>query len=330
MGILFSFAVVIAIVLLVFAGVSGAGLHYLFGVIFPYIAFFTFIIGVTYRVVNWGRSAVPFRVPTTGGQQFSLPWIKQNKLDNPSTSYGVIGRMLFEVLLFRSLFRNTKSELRDGPRLIHGSEKLLWLAALAFHYSFLVILIRHLRFFTVPVPSPISFLEFMDSFFQVGAPLVYITNFVIVIALLYLLYRRIGMPQIKYISLPADYFPLFLILGIAASGIIMRYFDKVDIVGVKQITMGLVSFRPVIPDGIGVIFYIHLALVCTLFAYFPFSKLVHMGGVFLSPTRNLANNNRMARHVNPWDYPIKIRSYEDYENEFRDKMKKAGIPVEKE
>ncbi len=330
MGILFSFAVVVAIVLLVFAGVSGAGLNYLFAVIIPYIALLIFIVGMVYRVVNWGRSAVPFKVPTTGGQQTSLPWIAANKLDNPSTSYGVIGRMLLEVLLFRSLFRNTKAELHSGSRLIYGSEKLLWLAALAFHYCFLVILIRHLRFFVVPVPAPIEFLEFMDSFFQVGAPLVYITNFLIIIALLYLLYRRIGMPQIKYISLPSDYFPLFLILAIAISGILMRYFDKVDVVGVKQIAMGLVSFRPTIPDGIGVIFYIHFALVCTLFAYFPFSKLVHMGGVFLSPTRNLANNNRMIRHVNPWDYPIKSRSYEDYENEFRDKMKKAGIPVEKE
>lgn len=329
MGILFSFAVVIAIVLLVYAGV-GIGLNYLFAVIFPYIAFLAFVIGVTYRVVNWGRSAVPFRVPTTGGQQTSLPWIKANKIDNPTTSYGVILRMIFEVLLFRSLFRNTKTELREGPRLVYGSEKLLWLAAIAFHYSFLVILLRHFRFFAVPVPSPIEFLEFIDSFFQVGAPLVYITNFVIVIALLYLLYRRLAMPQIRYISLPSDYFPLFLILGIAASGIIMRHFDKVDIVGVKQITMGLIAFRPFIPDGIGVIFYIHIALVCTLFAYFPFSKLVHMGGVFLSPTRNLANNNRLERHINPWDYPVKSRSYEDYENEFRDKMKKAGIPVEKE
>jgi len=60
------------------------------------------------------------------------------------------------------------------------------------------------------------------------------------------------------------------------------------------------------------------------------SKLVHMGGVFLSPTRNLANDNRMRRHINPWNYPVKVHSYEEYEDEFRDKMKPAGIPVEKE
>ena len=64
--------------------------------------------------------------------------------------------------------------------------------------------------------------------------------------------------------------------------------------------------------------------------YFPFSKLVHMGGVFMSPTRNMANNNRKKRHVNPWNYPVKHHTYEAYEDEFRDHMVEAGIPVEKE
>ena len=54
-----------------------------------------------------------------------------------------------------------------------------------------------------------------------------------------------------------------------------------------------------------------------LLAYFPFSKLMHMAGVFLSPTRNLANNNRMVRHVNPWDYPVKVHPYEEYEDELQ-------------
>ena len=77
-------------------------------------------------------------------------------------------------------------------------------------------------------------------------------------------------------------------------------------------------------------FYGHLFLVCMLLVYFPFGKLVHLAGVFLSPTRNMANNNRMVRHVNPWDYPVKVHSYEEYEDEWRDKMKAAGVPVDKE
>jgi hypothetical protein len=55
-----------------------------------------------------------------------------------------------------------------------------------------------------------------------------------------------------------------------------------------------------------------------------------MAGVFLSPTRNLANNSRMKRHINPWNYPVKVHTYEEYEEEFHDLMKDAGLPLEKD
>jgi hypothetical protein len=102
-------------------------------------------------------------------------------------------------------------------------------------------------------------------------------------------------------------------------------------VSIKQLTVGLATFSPVISGQIGSIFFIHVFLVCVLMAYFPFSKLMHLGGVFMSPTRNMANNNRMVRHINPWNDPnIKPHSYAGYEDEFREFMVDAGIPVEKE
>jgi nitrate reductase gamma subunit len=329
LGALFSFGAVILLILLAYVGIKGANLKVLFGVVIPYATILIFIIGIVYRVIKWGTSAVPFRIPTTCGQQKTLPWIKQNKIENPSGAIGVTVRMLIEVLLFRSLFRNTQSELRDG-KLAHGSAKWLWLGALAFHVSFFIILFRHLRLFIEPVPFPVHFLENLDSFLQVTTPGLLISGLILLLAAVFLLLRRLLLPRIRYISLPADYFPLFLIIGIASTGILMRYFFKVDVVNVKELTLGLVSFNPKIPEGVGVIFYIHLFLVSILFAYFPFSKLVHMAGVFLSPTRNLSNNNRIKRHINPWDYPVKVRTYEEYEDEFREKMKNSGIPVEKE
>jgi len=69
--------------------------------------------------------------------------------------------------------------------------------------------------------------------------------------------------------------------------------------------------------------------VSVLIAYIPFSKITHMAGVFLSPTRNLSNNSRFKRHINPWNYPVPVHTYEEYEEEFRDKMIEAGLPVEK-
>jgi nitrate reductase gamma subunit len=153
---------------------------------------------------------------------------------------------------------------------------------------------------------------------------------VLLAAVTFLFIRRIVIPHVKYISLPADFFPLFLIFGIAFTGILMRYFSKVNIRAAKELALGLVSFHPTIPQGIGPVFYVHLFFVCILLAYFPFSKLMHMGGVFLSPTRNLPCNTRAVRHVNPWNYPVEVHTYEEYEEEFREKMIEAGLPVEKE
>ncbi|HWR58040.1 MAG TPA: sulfate reduction electron transfer complex DsrMKJOP subunit DsrM [Thermodesulfovibrionales bacterium] len=338
--ILFSFFAVTTLVLIAFLGAGAASLHFLFGVIIPYAAFATFVLGFVYRVLFWwGSSPVPFCITTTCGQQESLPWIKQSKIENPSSAGAVFVRMALEVLLFRSLFRNIKTQMTEGPKLVYGEAKWLWLAGLAFHWSFLIIAVRHLRFFIEKVPAPLLAIEGVDSFLQVGAPLMYATDAVILLAVSYLFIRRVFIPQVRYISLPADYFPLFLILGIAATGVLMRYFFKVNVTGVKELGMGLVSgqflfnFGPAeakIMQGIGVLFYIHAFLICTLLAYFPFSKLMHMGGVFLSPTRNMTANSRMKRHINPWNYPVKVHTYEEYEEDFRDKMKAAGIPVEKE
>ena len=327
---IFSLIAVIVLILLAYVGVEAAGLQVLFGIIIPYIAVLIFIVGFISRVMDWASSPVPFRIPTTCGQQKTLPWFKQNKIDNPFTTGGVIVRMFFEIVFFRSLFRNTRMALNEGPKISYVWEKWLWLAALAFHYSFLTVLIRHLRFFLEPVPVCLQWLEKIDGFFQIGLPGLFISGAVLLAAVTFLFLRRIYLPQMRYISLAADFFPLFLIISIAITGILMRYFTKVDVVGIKELAMGLASFHPAIPEGIGAIFYIHLFLVSILFIYFPFSKLMHMGGIFMSPTRNLPNNTRAKMHINPWNYPVKVHTYDEYEDEFREKMKEAGLPLEKE
>ena len=314
--------VALALVALVVARIPGG--QSLLGIVLPYLAFAIFLGGFVYRVVGWAKSPVPFRIPTTCGQENSLSFIKQNKLDCPSTKAGVVGRMILEVLLFRSLFRNTRASIHDGPKLVYGSNKWLWLFALLFHYSFLVIVLRHMRLFTDPVVGFVSSLE-------LGATTIYQSSFILLAAVAFLLLRRLVRPYLRYISLPADYFPLLLIFGIGLSGILMRHVFRVDIVAVKELTVGLATFSPVVDSQIGSIFFVHVFLVSVLMAYFPFSKLMHLGGVFMSPTRNMVNNSRMVRHENPWNDPkIKPHSYAGYEDEFREFMVEAGLPVEKE
>jgi nitrate reductase gamma subunit len=334
-----SLIAVIVLFLIPYVGTQqGAGLQVIFGIVLPYLAVALFIFGFVRRVMSWSRSAVPFRITTTCGQQTSMPWIKQAKIDNPSSTFGVIVRMFLEIVCFRSLFRNTRMKLSGGTKMTHQLELFLWIGALAFHYAFFTVVVRHLRFFTEPVPFFVTLTEQVDGFMRMevlydvvhaGLPGVYMSGLVLLAAAFYLFLRRIFIPHVRYISLVNDFFPLFLIMGIALTGIFMRYVTKVDIVAIKELTMGLVTFRPTIPEGISSLFFAHMFLVSILLAYFPFSKLMHLGGIFLSPTRNMTANTRQVRHVNPWNQPVKVHTYEEYEDDFREKMIEAGLPVVK-
>lgn len=297
--------------------------------IVPCVAFVVFLIGFIYRIIRWAGSPVPFNIPTTCGQEKSLPWITANPLDNPSSKVGVFVRMLLEIFFFRSLFRNIRMDMTND-RLVYGSAKWLWFFGLMFHWSLFFIVIRHLRFFIEPVPWLISFFTSADGFFEIGVPTLYLSDAAVLLALSFLFVRRVVVPEWRYISLFVDYFALFLIGGIVLTGLWMRLIQPADLLQIKELAMGWITLSPANPQGIGSVFFIHLFLVCVLLAWFSFSKLMHAGGILLSPTRNLANDSRAVRHINPWNSPVKVHTYEEYEDEFRDKMKAAGLPVEKQ
>ena len=322
----------IAILLLTLLALGMAGSATATGLflkVVPYGAFTVFLVGFLWRVLRWGRAPVPFRITTTCGQQQSLPWIKGNPLESPSGRWGVIGRMALEVLLFRSLFRNTDLAITAGKP-VYGSAKWLWLFGLTFHWSLLVVLVRHLRFFVEPITPWINALAAIDGFFEIAVPTLYVSDAALLAGLTFLFVRRVAAPRLKYLSLFTDYFALLLLTAIAVTGLLTRHFFPADLLAVKNLALGWVTFAPVLPANLGPVLLIHLFLVCVLLIWFPFSKLMHAGGVFLSPTRNLANDNRRRRHVNPWNAPVKVHTYEEYEEEFREKMKLAGLPVEKE
>ena len=85
-----SLLAVTALFLIAYVGVEVAGLEALFGIVIPYAAFVVFIAGFVYRIVDWARAPAPFRIPSTCGQQKSLPWIKQSYVENPSTMLGAL------------------------------------------------------------------------------------------------------------------------------------------------------------------------------------------------------------------------------------------------
>ena len=124
--------------------------------------------------------------------------------------------------------------------------------------------------------------------FPVGSVAFFMTGFMVGAGALFLLLRRLWTPWLRYLSPPADFFPLYLLLGIALTGAHMRYTSlHVDVQAVKAFCVSMARLHPASASGLGPLFHVHLTLVSVLFAYLPFSKLAHMVSLPLSPTRNM-------------------------------------------
>lgn len=218
-----------------------------------------FILGFLGRVVKYAKTPSPLKIPTTPA---------------PITPIGVVSRMFQDVVVFKSLFKGNK---------------WTWIGGMVFHYAFLVVVLRHLRYFFYPEPAWVMGLQVAGIYAGIILPL----------AALYLLMRRTTVDRTMFVSSLADYFVLFLILGIAVTGLLMKFYVRPFMVDVKGFVYGLVTLNPSnVPFE--PVFLIHLVLVLTLLAYFPFSKLMHAGGLFFSPTRFQCDNPREKRHINPW------------------------------
>ncbi len=230
----------------------------LFAILF-YAATAILVLGLAFRIRKYIKTPAPLKIPTTPA---------------PTTKAGVAFRMIKEVTIFESLFK---------------SNKWIWLFGWMFHFGLLLVLLRHLRYFTDPVWW---WVELLQPFGKYAA-------FAMLAGLAGLLLRRIVVDRVRYISAPSDYLMLLLIIGIGATGALMTFVTRTDIVTLKSYLLGLMVFdvRTMPTDPILVI---HLLLVILLMVIFPISKLLHAPGVFFSPTRNQVDNPREQRHIAPW------------------------------
>jgi nitrate reductase gamma subunit len=228
-------------------------------VILFYIATVVLVAGLAYKIYVYASTPSPLKIPTTPA---------------PTTRTGVVYRMFREVALFESLFKSTK---------------WTWLFGWVFHFCLLLVLLRHLRYFTDPVWWWVNLIQ----------PFGMYAGFGMLIGLLGLFGRRIFVDRVRYISAPSDYLMLILLMAIAGSGLMMDYVTHTDIVGVKVFFIGLMTLniQPIPEDPV---LLVHLALIAVLMLIFPISKLLHAPGVFFSPTRHMVDNPREQRHVAPW------------------------------
>lgn len=224
-----------------------------------YGAIGVFLAGFAAKIYKYATTPSPLRIPTTPA---------------PISPIGVPFRIFGDVVFFNSLFKGNK---------------WTWIGGIVFHYAFLMVVLRHLRYFFYPEPGWVMSLQAAGIYAGILLPL----------AVLYLLMRRTSVDRTMFVSSLADYFVLALIFCIAVTGLLMKYYVRPFMVDVKGFVYGLVTGNfaavPVEP-----VFLLHLLLVFTLLVYFPFSKLMHSGGIFFSPTRNQCDNPREKRHINPW------------------------------
>ena len=226
-----------------------------------YVATALLVIGLARKIWQYARTPQPLKIPTTPA---------------PTTATGVVWRTVKEVTVFSSLFK---------------SNKWIWLFGWMFHFALLLVLMRHLRYFQDPVWFWVPWVQPFGKY----------ASFAMVAGLAGLWARRILVDRVRYITSPSDHLILLLLISIGLSGMTMKFYAPAhtDIVAVKQFFMGLMSFQVVelTPDPV---LLVHLALVATLMIIFPISKLLHVPGVFFSPSRMQIDNPREKRYVAGW------------------------------
>ncbi len=236
-----------------------------------YVAMITLVAGVTNKILQYKRVPAPLKIAVTPA---------------PLTKSGVVYRFFTEVVFFNSLFRATK---------------WTWIFGWMFHLSLLLAFFRHLRYV---ISSDSIFWPLVNNL--VVQSFGHYAGFAMAVGLLGLLARRIFVDRVRYISSPSDYLMLILIIGIAASGLMMSYVAHTDIVQLKAFIMGLFLFDWQNLPG-DTVLLAHLTMVLALMMIFPISKLMHAPGLFMAPTRYQIDNPREVRHLSSWGAEIEAK-----------------------
>ena len=159
--------------------------------------------GVGYHIWLYARTPQPLKIPTTPA---------------PTTLPGVALRMFREVVLFESLFK---------------ANKWIWLFGWLFHFALVLVLLRHLRYFTEPVWAWVAIMQ----------PFGLYASFAMLAGLAGLWARRFLVDRVRYITSPSDHLMLALLIAIAVSGVVMKYVAHTDIAALKKFFIDRKSTR---------------------------------------------------------------------------------------
>lgn len=141
-------------------------------------------------------------------------------------------------------------------RLFKGGAAL-WFGEWVFHFSFLLVMLRHLRFFLNPVPDWVWWAQTPGL----------IAGYLLPLSLAYILVVRLLTKFEKYAS-PSNLLLLGLVLVISSTGVLMHGWFKPDVVGAKLFVFGILSMKQAaLPESL--LFATHFVLVLILVPFLP-------------------------------------------------------------
>ncbi len=222
----------------------------------PWLTLAILLGGLLFRLAAWLRTPSPVRAPL---------------FPTPVTRAGKAWAVAKEVLFFRSLLRGAKD---------------LWAGSYAFHLMMVLILVGHTRVFTAAVDTFLTRVLGMapEGVTSLSQGLGGAAGVVILLAGVYLLGRRLAERRVREITSASDYFAILLVLAVIVSGDVLRFATHFDLAQSRAYFQALFTFRS---DAVAQYpaepwFTVHFLLAQSLLIYLPFSKLVHVGGVFFS------------------------------------------------
>lgn len=196
-------------------------------VVATYLAIAAFYLRLGTHALRWAETA--WRAPVA-------------KRRSPAAALRDAGGATADIVLLRRLF---------------VANPMLWFGEWTFHAALALVLLRHVRYFTEPVPA-------LAVWAQTPG---WMAGFVLPAALLYVLVLRL-LPGREPFSSRANLLLLFDLLGLAATGLLLSTRHHVDLVQVKAYALGIVTFRPAPPPADWLL-AAHLALVLALLASIP-------------------------------------------------------------
>lgn len=134
---------------------------------------------------------------------------------------------------------------------------LLWIGEWLFHLSFVLVILRHLRYVLEPVPGWVKALQ----------PLGIWAGYVLPFSLAYILIVKTAVEKKKYTS-SSNIFLLGILFLISVTGLLMKTLLHPDIAGIKHFTIGIFSFSPgILPASPP--FVLHFVTALLFLTYLP-------------------------------------------------------------